>query len=725
MANVEFKTSSRAGQQRAESKLVKNPFYEYSSYTYNFTLAAVSKTNANNPATYIDTELDFIILKTGGKAIQGFNEAKSSDIRINRQEDINGNTLVEESVDTKTGKLLVQGFNSRSPGRFNMFIDNVEIDTIMGPNEISGATTATSIKFDVIEPYSINGFIEALHVAAVAAGYLNYTQASYVLKMEFKGYPSNIPLASPETVPLSTRYFLLGFTGVEVEITERGTRYRCKAVPFNEKALGLPNTIKSPVSMNGITVEEILVDLSSKLNGLISNDDKTSKSENKLASKSDRYFIKFPTRNSNGSFNYDEVNEIGKSNLVSIDRSNRLFSFRDPGDTSQSVKNAYKIVGEKVQGKEESETANSQVQFRGGQKIHEIISSVVRDSEYLKEKLKELSSYIDEYGYLDYFIIKVEITNQTEIDTTTRKPFQDFTYSVVPYKIHYTRVPGYAGQKIDVTNFKNIVLKDYNYIYTGANNDVLNFKLNFNTLFFEAIPKALGNNDSPTSRFSSEERTKVNQKIVGDNQENSKKETVGTPMLRSSDAPTSVQQTGGNAGQPSDDPYLALARNMHDAIINSQASMISGEIEIVGDPFYLIQGGIGSYNPKTSTDSDKINELGDANHLLGEVLIQIKFNNPVDIQSLEEGGLHAFSDERVPFSGIYRVNTARSTFSDGLFKQRLQIIRMSGQILDDSPETDPNLLFIQQVVKEEGISPSPLTDTEIRANNAALGDFPG
>lgn len=725
MAEVEVKTPERTTTQKAVSMIVKNPFYDYSSYTYNFTLAAIRKTGANEPDSYMNNDLDLIILKSGGKGTTGLSEnvvgiTKTVTTRV--EGDSRSYTSTKEDF---SGAELVKSFNINSPGRFDMFIDNVEVETIMGPNEASGATTATSIKFDVIEPYSINGFIEALHVSAVAAGYLNYTQASYVLKMEFKGYRSDSPLSAPEVIPNSTRYFLFGFTGVDVEVTEKGTRYRCKAVPFNEKALGQPNTIKSPVSMSGDTIQKILEDLCNNLNGLISDDDKSSKAETKVATNSDRYYVKFPTRNSDGSLNYDTVNDIGKAKLASIDKSNRLFSFSDPGDAKQGVKSAYKIVGEKVQGKESPETKESQVQYREGSKIHELITSVVRDSEYIKEKLKELTPHLDEYGYLNYFIIKVDVANQKEVDSVSRKPFQDFTYSVIPYKIHFTRVPGYAGQKIDVSNFKNIILKEYNYIYTGANNDVINFRLNFNTLFFEAIPKALGDNDQPSSRFSSEERGKYDQKAKGDDLNNLKKEAVGTPMLRTSDIPTAVQQRGGNAGQPSDDPYLALARNMHEAIVNSQASMVSGEVEIIGDPFYLIQGGIGSYNPKNSEGSDRMNELGDANHLLGEVLIQIKFNNPIGIKSLEEGGGYAFSDEKVPFSGIYRVNTARSTFSDGIFKQRLQIIRMAGQILDNTPPTDINTKFIEDLVKEEGVQYPPLTDEERRNNAAALGDFAG
>lgn len=713
---VERKTFSSTSQPRAESMIVKNPFYDYSSYTYNFTLAAVRKTSVNEPDSYINKELDLVILKTGGKGTVGLSEKVTPITRTvsaRTEGDTRDFTTLKEDF---SGEELVRQFNVRSPGRFDMYIENIEIDTIMGPNEQSGATTATAIKFDVIEPYSINGFIEALHVSAVAAGYLNYTQASYVLKMEFKGYPSGIELPSPEVISDSTRYFLFGFTGVDVEVTEKGTRYRCKAVPFNEKVLGVPNIIKSPVSMSGNTVKKILTNFFDNLNGLISDDDSSSKSDNKVASKSDQYFIKFPVRNADGSFNFDKDNEIAETKLVEIDRTNRLFKFTDPGNASKG--NAYRIVGEKATGKESPEVSEMQVQFREKARIHEIITSIIRDSAYVKDKLKELDKNLDDYGYLDYFIIKTEVSNQKEIDTVTRKPFQNFTYVVLPYKVHYTRVPGYASQKIDTSKFKNIVLKEYNYIYTGKNNDILNFKINFNTLFFEAIPRALGDNDQPSSRFSSSERDKYDQTIKGDDQSTIKKEIVGIPMLRVSDTPTSVQQIGGNAAQPTDDPYQALARNMHEAIINSQASMISGDIEILGDPFYLIQAGIGNFNPKFSSKSDRMNELGDANHLLGEVLIQINFKNPVGIQSLEEGGLNVFDSESVPFGGIYRVNKVQNYFSDGIFKQRLQIIRLAGQILDNSEETDPNDKFLQKLVKEEGVEYTPLSEEE-RINFAA------
>jgi hypothetical protein len=132
---------------------------------------------------------------------------------------------------------------------------------------------------------------------------------------------------------------------------------------------------------------------------------------------------------------------------------------------------------------------------------------------------------------------------------------------------------------------------------------------------------------------------------------------------------------GGRGAQPNTDPYAVMAINMHDAIINSKTSMLTGEIEIIGDPFYLITGGISGYNPRP-TGRGKTSD-GEANHLYSELLIVINFENPVDIQSLENGGLVKFDRNRAPFSGVYMVTQVNSTFKDGLFKQRLEIVRVS------------------------------------------------
>lgn len=671
-----------------ESKVGTNVLNKYRSYSYNFTLSAVRRSDVNSPALYETSTSDFTILKTGGKLTTGFTESVTGFVRntyssVRMEGDSRSYTGVTGTeVDTTYGSELVKSFNQQSPGRFDMFIDNVEISTLMAPTSNTGATLATNMSFDVIEPYSINGFIESLHVSAVAAGYLSYAQASFLLKMEFVGYPDDRDLGSSEKVPSSTRYFLFRFVSVDVEVTERGTLYKCRGVPYHEMALGQANDVKTPVKMTGTTVQDVLTDLMNGLTSQLAKSDKESR-VGAISNLSDRYFIKFPTRDpaSDSGLNFEEVNEIGKAPIAEVQKDPQLFSFINPEVSTYD--NYDKTTGKRVsieKVKYNPTNSESQIHFREGAKVHEIISSVIRDS-YIKDELKDLKQ--DEYGFINYFIIKTEIKNRDEIDTVSRKPFQDFTYVVLPYKVHITRVPGYVSQQFDTSKLKNIIAREYNYIYTGKNIDIINFKLNFNTLYYEALPKALANTDLPTGKDSAAKPENTDFNVRPDNRRTIESSEVPIAESKYSVEPTSVQSTGGNAALPQDNPYLILARNMHNAIIDSKASMIIGDIEIVGDPFYLTTGNL--HNVRKEGVETK---TGDADILFGEVVININFRNPIDISPFNKGGMMYFDENKVSFSGLYRVTECQSSFKNGVFSQKLTILRMPGQIMDNTKPTD-------------------------------------
>lgn len=666
-----------------------NVLNKYRSSTYNFTLSALRKDVVNEPTKYRDTILDLIILKSGGKGTQGLSTNVTPIDRISETEftrrDRGGNEI-KEKIKTTTedfsGKDLVASFNKNSPGRFDMFIEGVEIDTLMTFSKESGSTMPTSVKFKVLEPYSINGFIEALHVSAVAAGYPNYTEASYLLKMEFVGYPDDDvqSFKGPRVVENSTRYFPIKFTGIEVEVGERGTSYRCSAIPWNDIAFGQANVLKRPITMAGKSVADILKNFAKNLNEQIVDDDKKSKtSEN--SKNHDEYEIAFPIRGETG-FDYTRTNEIGGSNLETILRNNAIFKFPDPGKPQQTQTPQQKDAAPEEVKLHPAAGTPPQIQFAENQQINEIISAVIRDSEYVKDILNKKK--IDPNGFIDYFAIKADVTNKSEIDAVSRKPFQKFRYSVIPYKVHFTKIPSLASQKYNADGITRLSLREYNYIYTGNNIDILNFKLNFNSLFFEAIPAALSNNDQPGSRDSAGQPNDNSSQLTGDDIKNQQTDQNPSGSLKQVALP--VVMDGANAGQRSDDPYFNLARNMHSAIIDSKASMIKGEIEILGDPLYLVTGGIGNYDT-TPSGIQGLTTDGEADHLQGEVLIAINFRNPIDIQPLNKGGTFYFESEKLPFSGVYRVLKVRNTFNDGVFKQRLDIVRYPGQIIGKTKET--------------------------------------
>lgn len=678
----------------ASGKLVygnqQNVLNGYRSYNYIFTMAALPLESLKNPASYRDTELQFVVLKSGGKGTTAMSNAVTAITRQTTEtvpvhgEGRQWTELRKKTTRDTTGSGLVNDFNKTSPGRFDMYIDNVEIDSLMSFKPEGSTSLATTMSFDIFEPHSINGFIEAIHVAGVAAGYVNYTQASFLLKMEFVGHSDSADLSTPvvnTVIPESTRYFIFKFTKLGVSVTQEGTRYKCSAIAWNEQGFGQPNVLTTPIQMTGTKVKDVLANFVSNLNAQIRESDNAKAPRD--VTDHDEYDIKFLDWDNVEGFTDTEKNKLADSNIVDLNKENTVFGMADPSVTDKV--NAYQTTHEgrspvSIEGK-------PVIQFTSGARIHECIAAVLRDSSYTRTLLETLGkspNNPDKFGMINYFLIKMEVINKGGTDAEYNKPYQKFTYVITPYKIHYTRIPGYASQIIDKAALDILILREYNYIYTGKNIDVLNFKLDFNTLFFEAIPRGLANNDQLAAKRAAGPSSSNIVTGTANDQTAIASNAIPTPVIRPDSRPTEVQADGGNGNQLLDSPYAVLAKNMHDAIINSHShGMLSGELEIIGDPYYLVTGGNGNYNPRPKLGTPGITVDGEAAHNYSEVLVNINFNNPIDINSLEEGGLTAFSSIKVPYSGAYRVNSVHSMFSGGKFTQRLKIMRIFGQPGDD------------------------------------------
>lgn len=658
-SNIENKTQAQNYKFIQSSE--QNVLNGYRSYTYNFTLAALSLAEVNNPDSYRGTNLSRVILKSGGKGPDAI--ANDSELSSN--------------------------FNEKSPGRFDMFIDNLQIDSLMTFTEKSSVSLPVNLSFEVIEPYSISGFIEALQVAAISAGYPSYASASFVLKMDFLGYPDSVPVedANVESIPNSSRYFLFKFTGVSVDVNEQGTRYRCTAVPWNQSGFGEPNKLKKPIQIVGTTVKDILGNFMKKLNEQIIEADKESKDVDKNIH--DEYDIVFPSVSSTG-FDTKEESKLFDINIADF-KENRSIEFVDQANpTSKDAYDGPRAAGGgrgfiNPESDKLDTTGKTTAQFAAGAAIHECIASVIRDSKFGRKIIENLSEKIDEYGFFNYFLINIEVTNLLKFDSVKRKPAQKYTYVITPYRMHYTNVPGYNAQNIDVKKIKQYVsLREYNYLYMGKNVDVLNFKINFNTLFFEAMPYAAGNNDRP--------RDIDTAALAGGNKPGetawdsaAAKQSYKIPVADKKTIAEAgdVKPPGGTGAALDTDPYTIMSRNMHQAIINSRVGMATGEIEIIGDPFFLVTGGTGNYNPKLENIGKTVN--GESAYNYGEVFVTINFRNPIDISTFAQGGQVYFSKENVQFSGVYKVNKVQSSFKSGLFTQRLELMRLPGQISDNTP----------------------------------------
>ena len=184
--------------------------------------------------------------------------------------------------------------------------------------------------------------------------------------------------------------------------------------------------------MEGKSVKEICTNFAKSLNKQIADNDNRLKTGTTIAD-SDEYEILFPVKTESG-FDYDQVNLIGQSALLSLFRNNTSFKFGKVGEEAAQTPQQRDSAPEEVKLHVGSSTL-PQIQFSEGQQINEIIAAVIRDSEYIKEIIN--LGKIDSNGFIDYFMIKSDVFNKSGIDGHSRKPYQKFRYSVIPYKVHY------------------------------------------------------------------------------------------------------------------------------------------------------------------------------------------------------------------------------------------------------------------------------------------------
>ena len=198
-----------------------NELRNFASYNYVFTLGCLNNFEINFPdLTYRISDPATVILKSGGGAGDG------------------AATVYENA------------------GKVEYYIDDVEIDTIIGFNPQTKHSNATGISFKVTEPLSMGLFLQALQVASLRSGHKNYLMAPFVLSVEFKGYDGN---GNAISAPGTRRIFPLKLVNIDFEVTEGGSVYNVQAIPWHEQALtNQIQSIKTDVTITGRTVQELL-----------------------------------------------------------------------------------------------------------------------------------------------------------------------------------------------------------------------------------------------------------------------------------------------------------------------------------------------------------------------------------------------------------------------------------------------------------------------------------
>lgn len=365
------------------------------------------------------------------------------------------------------------------------------------------------------------------------------------------------------------------------------------------------------------------------------------------------------------------VNSIGNAKIIE----NFAESGRSPMGTSGLQYDSRNKVF--TRGKNVVSNNSRTFQFSSGTKITRMIEEVILTSDWAKQ-LRQRSP--DSNGMIDWF----KIESQTFIKQDPLQEQQDghtaktYHYRVVPYKVHSNVLQNPTEPGLSYNNLKKSAKKEYNYIYTGENTEIINFDININAAFFSATMPDEGQNNIDYKSGGTQNR------LI---QQDPETETNTTPRNAISSTGHVLQlenietTTIGGGGAGIDNNKIRTARLFHDSIINSDVDLVSLELEIHGDPYFVFDSGLGNYTASASDSNETAD--GTVEYQRSEVDVIVNFRTAIDYNE-ENGGMH-YPEDTVPvdaFSGLYRVTTLTNRFKDNKFTQVLKLLRRRNQEQD-------------------------------------------
>ena len=488
-----------------------------------------------------------------------------------------------------------------------------------------------------------------------------------------------------------------------MEVTEGGTSYNCTALAGASTVfLGSNTTITSDITITGSTVAEILQTGPNSLQAVLNRrlQDVAKKNEVPV---SDEVVILFPADSTGVAVQKGEdekaTNKPAAAPVVAPGNNSRVFNVlgvsrskvnnslvqsqineigavdlgysetRQPKNPAVDPSKVYNTAGFLEPSKVTINPKISDYVFKQSSSIQNAINQVILTSDYGKNALKKDP---DNLGFRTWWRIEpamYHIDDAATLKKLGRYP-QIMVYKVIPYKVHSINQQLPGGKSSKFTALLNQCVKIYNYIYTGKNSDILNFKLNFDNRFMSVLkPDAFAASGS-TAQAAADDAAADDEYSISTLFGLFKDSSEGHNAIVTNTGLQSKTQGKGTGGVEL--PEHTAARVFQDAITHG-LDLQKIELEIIGDPYWLASSGWGNYNARPTTFLN-ISKDGAVNWQNGEVDMAINFSTPIDINPVT--GLYTMAGKRsAQFSGIYKVMAVQHIFKDGQFTQIIKANR--------------------------------------------------
>ena len=618
-------------------------------------------------------------------------------------------------------------------GQFEFYLDNLSFESIIGL-ATAKTTSVTTVQFDIFEPYSIGTFILALQTAAYEAKFENFRDAPFLLTIEFRG---NTEQGSISNIPFAARHIPIRLTTVSMKGSEQGCRYNVMAYATQGQALTAQYAnLKTDTTIKGKTVQEVLqtgdqslqVVVNKKLEEYVNNktvkiadkvvilfpkeealpsgqvaaagggsDKKSSaiSTPQQITSDSGAIFKKLGISDKTLTQSAGTVNELGIA-----DMGWGLARKSDPAGASEAL-----TVSEDgntwTRGKMVANPKEGVLKFSQDMDIPSVINQVLLTSSY-PEKALAASGLKPNTGMRVWWRVdtQVYIINSAENLPKNGTYPRIIVYRVVEYDAHSSKFTATNTKAPGFDNLKKQVCKRYDYIYTGKNTEVIKFNIDFSIGFANrmAADKFRNSQDvTATGAKATEQKEDQKDIKVTTDGEKPSNQSGALATQTKNDLLDTFFDTLGGGGQETE--ANRAARVFHDAITKGK-DMLVLDLEIWGDPYWIVNSGMGNYTAKPVKGIKDLNKDGSVNWQTSEVDIWVYFRSPLDINQttgmydfkspnhVEDMTLSSKAGPTIGFSGLYCVTLVKNNFNKGQFRQTLTGYRRNGQELKTTAPAD-------------------------------------
>lgn len=357
-------------------------------------------------------------------------------------------------------------------------IDDLEIISNPSPNRENKNTETREFRFNINEFYGAN-LMDRIYSASVDLGIKNYTVTPYVMEVTFTG--RDVDSSSPITDFSDLRWvWPIAVRKVETSVTSSGASYSFTCYDFSEAAEQMNvGRVEKATKIRASTVGDAIERLFEKLND---------HAREKAISAVTLY----------DTFEVDVHPDIKNLSLVSDEPSvdpSRTYQHRPPtvaeGFTGVPRDQAPPIM-----------LSTKTVEIESGISIVAAINRIVTASikyQELSRNTQNASSLDSKDANANRIIHKIshDVT-LNGFDYSRGDYRKNLTYSVVPYEM-----PSITSSQTDVTADGNIkynnikrngmIRKRYDYIFTGLNDKVIDFDMQFDLAWQVYLPSQAGN----------------------------------------------------------------------------------------------------------------------------------------------------------------------------------------------------------------------------------------